>query len=113
MMLEEMVSDYPQVTFHIFSGTSDYITEKLDKGLIDLAVLLEPIAVEKYERMTLPRPEKWGVLVSKDSFSVPKKEMMPEDLVGFPLLCSGRKEVQNMIADWMNISIDLLRFVFL
>ncbi|WP_339285033.1 LysR family transcriptional regulator [Oceanobacillus sp. FSL K6-3682] len=106
MMLEEMVSDYPQVTFHIFSGTSDDITEKLDKGLIDLAILLEPIALDKYERMTLPRTEKWGVLVSNDSFLAQKKQMSPEDLAGVPLLCSGRTEVQKMIADWMGVSVE-------
>ena len=57
-ILEELVSDYPQVTFHIFSGTSDDITEKLDKGLIDLAILLEPISLDKYESLTLPRTER-------------------------------------------------------
>lgn len=104
LMLEEMVQDYPQVTFHIFSGTSDDITEKLGKGLIDLAILLEPISTDKYERMTLPRTEKWGVLVSNDSFLAQKQKMLPEDLIGVPLLCSARKEVQEMLADWMNTS---------
>lgn len=108
LMLEEMVQDYPQVTFHIFSGTSDDITEKLDKGLIDLAILLEPIAVEKYEGITLPRTEKWGIVVSKDSFLADKKVMRPEDLMGVPLLCSARKEIQQMIADWMGTPLEQL-----
>ncbi|WP_328149770.1 MULTISPECIES: LysR family transcriptional regulator [Bacillaceae] len=111
MMLGEMVRDYPQVTFHIFSGTSDDITEKLDKGLIDLAVLLEPIPTDKYERIILPRTEKWGLLVSNESFLAQKKKMVPEDLIGVPLLCSARKEVQKMIADWMNVSIEQMNIV--
>lgn len=111
MMLEEFVSEYPQVTFHIFSGTSDVITEQLDKGLIDLAILLEPVATEKYERIVLPREETWGILVHKCSFLARKDEIEPEDLLGVPLLTAARKEVQGMIADWVGVHFDQLNVI--
>ena len=110
-MLEELVSDYPQVTFHIFSGTSDDITEKLDKGLIDLAILLEPISLDKYESLTLPRTERWGLLASNESFLAQKSSITKDDLLGVPLLTSKRQEIQQMLAKWVGKPLDELTIV--
>ncbi|WP_010014772.1 LysR family transcriptional regulator, partial [Loigolactobacillus coryniformis] len=51
LMLEEFIADYPAVTFNIYTETGDDIVERLDKGLIDLAILLEPINTEKYHKI--------------------------------------------------------------
>src|SRR5699024_4250411 len=88
MMLEDFVSDYPQVTFHIFSSASDIITDQLDKGLLDLAILLEPVNTDKYATLTLPRTEQWGLLVSKDAFVARQSSVHPADLAGMPLMLS-------------------------
>lgn len=68
MMLEEFVADYPEVTFNIYTATGDDITDLLDKGLIDLAILLEPVDTAKYNKIVLPRVERWELLVSNTSF---------------------------------------------
>lgn len=101
MMLEEFVGDYPQVTFNIFSGTSDDILDRLEKGLLDVAILLEPLNTDKYHRLILPRTERWGLLVSKDDFLAGQNAVTPEDVLGLPLLISGRPEVQAMLANWV------------
>lgn len=101
MMLEELVSDYPQVSFNIVSATSEEIVAKLDKGLLDLALLLEPVEMKEYETIKLPREERWGLLVSPDSFLAQKTRIEPEDLKGIPLLSSSRKEIQLMLSKWM------------
>lgn len=103
LMLEEFVSDYPEVHFHIHSGTGDDITDRLDKGLLDLAILLEPVATEKYERIRLPRKEKWGLLLSTDSFLANKQILRKEDVNGVPLLISQRPEVLNLFSKWLAI----------
>lgn len=102
MMLEELVSDYPQVTFNIVSGISDEISDKLEKGIVDIAILLEPVSTTAFEKIVLPRTEKWGLLVSKDSFLSQKKEITPSDLEGVPLLFTNRTEVQTMFSHWLN-----------
>jgi hypothetical protein len=56
--------------------------ERLDKGLVDVAVLIKPIATEKYHEIVLPRTEKWGLLVSKASYIAQKDKIAPTDLVG-------------------------------
>ncbi|KAF1299464.1 transcriptional regulator [Enterococcus sp. JM4C] len=111
MMLEELVSDYPQVSFNIVSTTSEEIVTKLDKGLLDLALLLEPVQMKEYETLVLPREERWGLLVSPDSFLAQKKRIEPQDLKGIPLLSSSRNEIQTMIAEWMGVSWESLNIV--
>lgn len=99
-MLEEMIADHPQVTFTIFSGTSNDIIEKLDKGLLDMAVLIEPAPIEKYHKLILPEKEIWGLLVSTEHFLTHRETVSAEDVLGMPLICSSRKEVRTMFCSW-------------
>lgn len=111
MMLEELISDYPQITFNIVSGISDEISDKLEKGVIDIAILLEPISTDAFECIVLPRTEKWGLLVSKDSFLSQKNEIEPNELEGVPLLCTNRSEVQAMLSVWLNKPVTSLNLI--
>jgi len=111
MILEELTQDYPLVTFNIISGVSDDITQQLDKGLIDIAILIEPIEIEKYEKLTLPRSERWGILVPINNELAKKEYIVPHDLNDKKLLISRRSEVQNMIATWKNCSIKDLKII--
>lgn len=111
MILEELTNDHPSITFHISSGTSTDITERIDKGLIDIAILLEPISIEKYEKISLPRTERWGLLVSKDSPFANKADIKPENLEDINLLMPRRQEVQKMIENWGSFSVHDLQII--
>lgn len=111
MMLEEMVSDYPNVTFNLVTGTSEDISDRLEKGLLDLAVLLEPVKLENVNILKLPREEKWGFLVSKELFISRKSSIIREDIKGLPILCSNREEVQKMLASWADTPFNQLNIV--
>ena len=111
MMLEELISDYPQVSFNLVTGTSEDISDRLDKGILDLALLLEPIDMSDYECLVLPREEKWGLLVSKETFLAQKEAITPADLKGIPVLSSSRKEVQELIANWLGEPFEELNVV--
>ena len=39
---------YPGFVFHIFSGDTQPVSERLDRGLLDLAVIVEPPNLSKY-----------------------------------------------------------------
>lgn len=103
-VLSELIKDfnlkYPQVTYHIFSGTGDDIKEKLDKGLLEIGIILEPINYEKYDFIRLPQKEKWGILTKSSSPLAQKDKATAKDLIGIPLIISGRTVVQNEIASW-------------
>jgi DNA-binding transcriptional LysR family regulator len=111
MMLEEFVADYPEVTFNIYTATGDDITDRLDKGLIDLAILLEPVDTAKYNKIVLPRVERWGLLVSNTSFLAEEKVITPDNILGVPLIVSARPAVQAMLTSWVGEKSDQLNVV--
>ncbi|WP_137662595.1 LysR family transcriptional regulator [Enterococcus hulanensis] len=111
MLLEELISDYPQIQFNLVTGTSDDISDRLEKGILDLAILLEPVILNEVETLILPREERWGFLVSKEMFIAEKEFLKPQDIKGLPILCSSRSEVQNLLSDWSGESLDQLNIV--
>ncbi|WP_282801547.1 LysR family transcriptional regulator [Secundilactobacillus kimchicus] len=111
MLLEDFVNDYPRVTFEIFSATSDLIIERLDRGLLDMAILLEPVNTAKYKTLALPRTETWGLLVGSDSYQASQEVITPEMLPGLPLMLSARPEVRQMLLDWAAVPAEKLNVV--
>lgn len=91
---------YPNVTFDIFTATADLVKEQMDKGLIDVGLLLEPIDIEKYDFIRLPIKEKWVVLMKPDDPLYKKESVTPKDLANLPLILPRRMRVQNELASW-------------
>lgn len=91
---------YPNVTFDIFTATADLVKEQMDKGLIDVGLLLEPIDIEKYDFIRLPIKEKWIVLMKPDDPLYKKESVTPKDLANLPLILPRRMRVQNELASW-------------
>ncbi|MFV0559211.1 MAG: LysR family transcriptional regulator [Enterococcus sp.] len=108
MMIEELINDYPEVTFDLVTGTSEDISDKLEKGLLDFALLLEPVSLNDVESLRLPREEKWGILMSNEFFLANQEVMTPEDIKGLSLMMSNRKEVQQLFSEWAKIPVDEL-----
>lgn len=91
---------YPNVRFHLFSGDMVAVGEKLDKGLIDFGIFIEPADLSKYEYMRLPLVDTWGVLMKKDSPLADKEFITPEDLWDKPLIRSKHSLGKGIISDW-------------
>lgn len=93
-------SEYQGVKFHIFSGDSGTISERLDKGLIDFGIFIEPFDLSKYDYLRLPLTDTWGVLMRRDSPLAGKEFITPEDLWDKPLIRSRQSLGKNIISEW-------------
>ena len=114
LLSQSMVSfreKYPLVQFSIYSAIADDIKERLDKGLLDMGLLVEPVDISKYEFLRLPLKERWGVLVREDSPLAGKEFVTPEDLLGVPLLMVRREQVKNELANWFGDTYEQLEIV--
>ena len=106
------VSDmFHGIKFNFFSGDTDAVTEKLDKGLIDFGILIEPSNLEKYNSLRLPLTDKWGILMRKDSPLSEKEYITKEDLNGLPLLFSVHSFKKNNVTAWFCKDLDKLNVV--
>lgn len=100
--------DYPNVRYHLFSGDSSTVSERLDKGLLDFGVFIEPFDLSKYDYMRLPLYDTWGVLMRKDSPLAQKEYITPEDLWDKPLIRSQQSLGKSKISDWFQKTDDVL-----
>jgi len=99
-MMAGFRKEHPDVTFDMHTATADEIKERLEGGLVDLGLLVEPVDISQYHFLRLPGKEKAGVLVRTDSTLAKKEVIHPEDLVGIPLIMVKRLDLRNEMASW-------------
>jgi len=102
---------YPDIHYHIVSGDSVDIIEKLDRGLIDFAVLVGNVDISKYNYMELPIKDMWGVLMKKDSSLAQKECITPQDLWEKPLIVSRQAIKGNDLTQWLKKDISQLNII--
>jgi DNA-binding transcriptional LysR family regulator len=108
---KNLQDEYPNVRYHLFSGNADDVTERLDKGLLDFGILIEPADMKKYNYIRLPATDSWGVLMRKDSPLASRDTICPEDLWDLPLLSSRQTLVSNEISGWIGKEFEKLNIV--
>ncbi len=112
--LAEAIKDfrdrYPGLRFHITSGNTRQVTEELERGLSDFAVIVEPPDLSKYNYLTLPEADTWGVLMPSDSPLTEKSVIQLEDLYGLPLIAS-EQSFKVDFPRWCGEKLDQLNIV--
>lgn len=114
-IIKELQEEHKNIKFHLYSGNAEDITERLDKGLLDFGILIQPTDISKYEYVTLPNKDTWGVLMQKNSPLANKKSITKEDLLNVPLIVSKqvmqRKNVKNDYNMWFGSYMERLNIV--
>ena len=103
---------YPRVSFDIFTATADLVKEQMDKGLLDIGLLLEPVDIEKYDFIRLDMKENWVVLMRPDDPLTQKQCVTAKDLSALPLILPRRMSVQSELASWFGDYYEKLNVVF-
>lgn len=101
---------HPQVCYELYSGNADNITDRLERGLLDIGVMSTPVDIRKYDHLPLPAKEEWGILVRADDPLAKKAAVTPADLVGMPLIGPLGEATQSRIAHWMGADADRLTY---
>lgn len=99
-LFEDFHQKYPRVTFDIFTATADLVKEQMDKGLIDIGLLLEPVDMEKYDFIRMNMKERWVVLMPPNDILAEKEFITAGDLSELPLILPRRVQVQSELANW-------------
>lgn len=85
---KNLQSKYPNVKFHLYSGNTEVIAERLDRGLLDFAIIVQEVDLSKYNYIKIPASDTWGVIMRKDSPLANKEFIQVDELLGLPLLVS-------------------------
>lgn len=103
-VISELRENYPNIHYHLYSGNAFDVTERIDRGLLDFGILIQPADISKYDYIHIPAKDTWGVVMRKDSHLAEKKFVTKHDLLKLPLICSRQavsdSSTGNEFADW-------------
>ena len=91
---------HPQIRFDIRTLTADLTQERLEQGLLDLGLMSEPVAVDRYDYVRTHVTDRWGMLVRADSPLAELTVIRPQDLAGATMILPYRPEVQREVLNW-------------
>ena len=98
---------YPLFHYHLTNGNTQQVTERLDRGLIDFAMIVEPPNLSKYNYLEIPETNVWGLVMKKSDALAKKERVCFEDLIGKELICSEHG-MKFDIARWCGEKTDML-----
>lgn len=100
-ILVEFHRKYPLVNFNIQSGNAQDVKFGIERGLLDMGILIEPVDTNKYQFVRLFETERWGALVKDDSPLAALDFIQPQDLQNQDLIMSHSQGMQDEINQWL------------
>lgn len=94
---------YSNIQYNIWCGNGDEIKDKLDKGIVDIGIVREPLNVEKYD-CTIYKKEAWGALLSikHPLASINTDTIDLFQLSNESLIIPSRAPLQDEIISWFH-----------
>lgn len=103
-VMRTLQKKYPKIKFHVVSGDSEDLSEKLDKGILDFCIFIEPFVPDRYNYINLGEKDIWGIFLRQDDVLAKKNSVKIEDIINLPLLISRqaiKKSFENNpIINW-------------
>ena len=100
-VMRSLQARYPDVVFSVYTAIADDVICRLDQGLLDFGVLIEPVDITRYQFLELPKKDRWTALLPKAHPLAQKEALTPKDLSQERLITAERKSVQNLIDNWL------------
>lgn len=109
-ILKRMQEKYPRIRYHFYSSGTETVNERLDKGLLDFAIIIQEPEASKYNFLKIPSYDRWGIIMRKDDKLARKTYVEAGDLKNIPLILSRQTILKEMPA-WFGEMQDKLNIV--
>ena len=109
-ILHQLQMHYPHIRFHLHSSATDAIDERLERGLLDFAIIAQDVDSRKYNFLKIPSANQWGIIARKDMPLAQKQKIHLNDLLDVPLICS-RQSLQADFPKWLGDQQDQLHII--
>ena len=110
-ILADFHQKYPDVKFHTHSGDADVILERLDKGLVDMGLLLGPIRQEKYDYLNLHQKDVYGLLMPADCKLACQESINIDQLKSLPMILAEQTFSGHQQLEWFGLNYSVLNVV--
>lgn len=103
---------YPLVQIAIHTATADTVYEMMNKGLVDVALFMEPVDTEGLDYIRIMDSDHWVVGMRPDDPLAEKEFVEKQDLLDKPLILPERMGVQSELANWFGKDFSRLHISF-
>lgn len=109
-IIKSMQEKYPRIRYHFYSSDTDAVNERLDRGLLDFAIIIQEVDLSKYNYLKMPSLDHWGLIMRKDSPLAEHSCIHLNDLLHIPLILS-RQSMREEMPRWFGEAQDKLNIV--
>lgn len=110
-ILAEFHKRHPNVQLHTHSGDADMILERLDKGLVDMGLLLGPMRQEKYDYMNIHTKDVYGLLMPIDCELAQQEAVNIDQLKSLPMIMAEQTFSGHQDLEWFGADHSVLNVV--
>jgi DNA-binding transcriptional LysR family regulator len=110
-VFSEITAEYPLINFHIFSGDAETVTENIERGILDMGLLLGPVLQDKYDYIYLNTSDSFGMLMPENCTLSEKEYITLDDIKGLPLIVSEQTVKGNHGSNWFSSALDNLNII--
>lgn len=93
-VFKHLKDEYPNIRLNVVSGDTEDLQDRLDRGLLDFALIFTDFDKEAYHYLTLDEKEIFGVIMRKDCDLAEKEVIAIKDLYHRPLIVSRANGLQ-------------------
>lgn len=104
---------YPRVQIAIHTATADIVYEMMSKGLVDIALFMEPIDTEGLDYIRIKDSDHWVVGMRPDDPLAAREYIEKKELLHKPLILPERMGVQSELANWFGKDFSKLDISFI
>ena len=108
--IQKLKEKYPRIRCHFYSSGTDAVNERLDRGLLDFAIIIQEVDLEKYNYLKMPSQDHWGLIMRKDHPLANHSCIHLDDLTEIPLILS-RQAMREEMPRWFGEAQDKLNIV--
>jgi len=102
-VVRDLQKEYPRIRCNIYSGDLESVCDRLDKGLLDFAMVMSYVDLSKYNYLKMPANDTWGLLLRRDDPLAQKEAFHVQELKGLPLICS-KQWADHEFPQWFGIT---------
>lgn len=110
-LIVEFSRQYPLVTFNIYTAGADQIKRRMDDGLTDIGLLLEPVDMERYDYIRMPVRERWAAVMPSGVPLARREYVTAKELADIPVIMPSRQKVHDEVASWFGSYYEKLRVI--
>ena len=94
--MNRLADQYSGIVYHMYAGDTEALREKLDEGFLDFLLICEEPDLQRYQALTMPIDDEWGLVMKADDPLAEKESITIEDLADLPLIVARQALHQDL-----------------